>query len=525
MTITKTIKIDVEADQATKDLEKFNDTVEETDESTEGLTNQLDAMTGGAVAGFGKIMTSLKGVVRGFKSVKVAIAATGLGLLVIAIGSVVTAFKASEEGQNKFAKIMKQIGVVTGNVIDILANLGESLLAAGKALVKLAKGDIKAASAAWGEFKENIKETTEGIKNFGKETRAELKSAIELSNALARADIIDRELLEERAQATRDIAELRLKSEQKDKFAVQERIKFLTEANAIEEEITNKAIESARIRAEAKTLENSLSKSTKEDLEEEAQLKANIIDLETQRLNLNKRLATRLIEFRNEEIAALKQIEDLRIKQIEDETAAAEAGINAELERDQKLADEKFAQQLTNEARSRAEKEKQAALDEELEKTKFAVGLQLAGQTSALVAQIVKKDSKAAKGVAVVQATISGIESTLNAFKTANSSPITAYFPAYPFIQAGIAGAFSLAQIAKIKSTDPSKGSGGGGVSTGGSGGGGRAPSFNLVRGTGTNQITEGLTKDQAPIKSYVVSSDVSTGQELDRKIIEGASL
>jgi len=51
------------------------------------------------------------------------------------------------------------------------------------------------------------------------------------------------------------------------------------------------------------------------------------------------------------------------------------------------------------------------------------------------------------------------------------------------------------------------------------------APSFNLVQGTGTNQIAEGLNQQEPIAKAYVVSSDVSTSQELDRKIVEGASL
>ncbi len=67
-----------------------------------------------------------------------------------------------------------------------------------------------------------------------------------------------------------------IKAANKEKFTAQERIDFLTEAGKIEEEITKKEIESARLRFEAKVEENKLSKSTKEDLDEEASLKAKI---------------------------------------------------------------------------------------------------------------------------------------------------------------------------------------------------------------------------------------------------------
>jgi hypothetical protein len=58
--------------------------------------------------------------------------------------------------------------------------------------------------------------------------------------------------------------------------------------------------------------------------------------------------------------------------------------------------------------------------------------------------------SKAMKIASTIMATIEGVQ---NAFKTAQDSPITAVVPAYPFIQAGLAGAFGVAQIAKLKAT------------------------------------------------------------------------
>ena len=109
-----------------------------------------------------------------------------------------------------------------------------------------------------------------------------------------------------------------------------------------------------------------------------------------------------------------------------------------------------------------------------------------------------------------------------NAFTTAAANPITGFFPAYPFIQAGLAGAFSALQIAKIAKGD--KASSGGSSSGGGGGSAPQAPSFNLVQGTSRNQIAEGLNR-QAPVKAYVVSKDMTTGQSMDRNIIASASL
>jgi hypothetical protein len=146
-------------------------------------------------------------------------------------------------------------------------------------------------------------------------------------------------------------------------------------------------------------------------------------------------------------------------------------------------------------------------------------------QSFALLTEIAGEGSKVGKALAVAQATINGYQAVQNAFATASASPVTTLFPAYPFIQAGLAGAFSALQIKKILATDPSKG--GGNVSSGGSGGGGApsAPSFNLVGGTGINQIAQGLGQQQQPIQAYVVSGNVTSAQALDRNIVNTASV
>ena len=72
--------------------------------------------------------------------------------------------------------------------------------------------------------------------------------------------------------------------------------------------------------------------------------------------------------------------------------------------------------------------------------------------------------SKALKIASTIMSTIEGVQ---NAYKTAQDSPITALVPAYPYIQAGLAGAFGAVQVAKLKATkftsqQPSQQNGGG---------------------------------------------------------------
>jgi len=63
-------------------------------------------------------------------------------------------------------------------------------------------------------------------------------------------------------------------------------------------------------------------------------------------------------------------------------------------------------------------------------------------------------------------------------------------------------------------------------ISLGAGGGAPAPPSFNLVEGSADNQIANSLNdQNQQPIKAFVVTSDVTSGQEMDRNIIENSSL
>jgi hypothetical protein len=54
-----------------------------------------------------------------------------------------------------------------------------------------------------------------------------------------------------------------------------------------------------------------------------------------------------------------------------------------------------------------------------------------------------------------------------------------------------------------------------------------QAPSFNVVGASpaSANQIAQSLGGDKAPLKAYVVASDVTTQQALNRNIVTSASL
>jgi len=386
-----TYKVNVDTKGAVKEVDQLNDSIKETGKDAKNTQESLNTISGGAVGRFNALKSKVTGVVKSFKSLRVAIIATGIGALLIAVLALQQAFTRSEAGQNKFAKLLGVIGSIINNLLDVLADLGEALIKAfedpqkaikdfgnlikenisnrleglaelipalGKAIKLLFSGEFaeagKVAANATGKVVlgvENVVEKTQAAinktKEFVKELEEEAKIAAKIADDRAKADKIERKNTVERAKADREIADLRFKAEQRDKFSVSERIKFLEEASALEEEITNQEIEAARLRFEAKKAENALGKSTKEDLDEQAQLEAQLIGLNTSKLRLQKRLQTSLTTFRNEEKAereaarkaeedAQKLKEDLRKKNEKEEA----------IEREKKrIADEKAQQE------------------------------------------------------------------------------------------------------------------------------------------------------------------------------------
>lgn len=62
--------------------------------------------------------------------------------------------------------------------------------------------------------------------------------------------------------------------------------------------------------------------------------------------------------------------------------------------------------------------------------------------------------------------------------------------------------------------------------SLGSVGAGGGEPQFNVVGAAGQNQLAAAIASTQGePVKAYVVAGDVTTAQQLDRNIIQGASI
>jgi hypothetical protein len=569
----ETIVIDVQTDKAVKNIDKLNDSVKETGKETKNTSADIDRVTGGAATKFKGLTATVGGVIKSFKSLRVAIIASGIGALVLAVVAVGQAFTRSEEGQNKFAKIMAIIGSVTDNLLDLLADLGESIISVfedpkqalidfknafienitnrfdsaiktlgflGSAIKKVFEGDFKGAmedaKSAGSSYidtltgvNDTLGKTTAAVKGLKDELVKEGKIAAEIADNRAKADKIERKNIVDRANANQKISELRFKAEQRDKFSAAERVKFLKEASALEEETTNKEIEAAKLRFEAKKLENQLTKSGKEDKDEEARLEAQLIALTTSKLNLQKRLQTSITTFQNEQ-KALKAAE---LKEQEDAEAAAKKKSDDAIEAKKKeneaikaLNDKKLQDEIT-----------QTEAEEDNRQKQYAVVGNAIGNLQNIFAAF-GKESKALAIAGIVTEQVASISKIISNTGIANAKAVAASpltlgqpFVGINSVSAGLSIAGSVAGAAKaiadLKSNkkSPSTGSASSGVRSATP----RAPqaaSFNLVGQGGTNQLAEAIgSQSQQPVRAYVVSGDVTTAQSLDRNILESASL
>jgi hypothetical protein len=130
------------------------------------------------------------------------------------------------------------------------------------------------------------------------------------------------------------------------------------------------------------------------------------------------------------------------------------------------------------------------------------------------------------KKLSIAQAVVQGVESVVNAYATAQKSPLTTVFPAYPIVAAGAAAAFSASQVALISNQQFQSASAGGSSSYDS---GAAVPSqpanFNIVSKSGNNILMESIASQfDKPMKAYVVSGEVISGTQLDRRRIRTAT-
>ena len=489
----------------------------------------------GVKAGFASAAVTAKGM---FGSIKAGLISTGIGAFVVLIGSLVSYFTNTKRGAEMLERAMAGLGAVVSVVTDLFSSVGEAAVgaftdpkqaitdlwefikdnlmnrltgmvegfkAAGKliqAAISLDWEGVKEGAEEYGQALiqvgtgmdvEQQKAFIKGIKDIGTEMNNEAAAAMRLKGMLQQLKDEEREFSKVRAQTRQDIQKARLDALDESKTA-EERLAALQKANDLELKTTADILEMQRRKIEVQKETMALSENMAEDLDELAALEVGLIDLQTQSFQTQKRLATEMETLTNE-IAANEKAKQKEAQDIIDEEWDAKIKANDEWNKEQ---------QKNRDINTKADKK--AADDAiKLDKNVKDAKVGFAQDGLALVSQIAGEGTAIAKGAAVASATISGIEGVQNAFTTASKSPITTVMPAYPFIQAGLAGAFSAIQIQKILSGSKAGG--------GGSGGGASAvpstPAPQMM--SGAFDISGGVAPEAT--KAFVVTDEMSNSQ------------
>ena len=387
------MELDADTSKLDKAIEESEDAVKNLGKTGQSVVGALDQLTGGLASRFVQARAGIGQLIKGLNLTKVAIASTGIGLLVIALGSLVAYFTQSKRGSELLAQAMAGLKAVFGVITDLAISLGEGIVNAfqnpkqaltdfadlikqnvqdkingildtlgllGSAAKKLFEGDFSGALEDAGKaattFVKEVSPVGDIIKigeaaaeKFGEVAEAVSLAAVKaaaLEKAQQKLADQQRETLVLTAKERAEIKALNLVAEDTTK-SIEDRIAAAEQAGekerALFERRRAEAEEALRIRRE----QNELSESSAEDLQAEAELEAAVYALQQESLELQTTLQNKLNTLK---------AEGVRIT--EEQLAAEQAVLDKQRELQNELAqlDETETERAVREAEERYEK-------------------------------------------------------------------------------------------------------------------------------------------------------------------------
>jgi len=554
-----------------KSVEELQKEMSKLGKETKKVAQENSILAKGKSA-FNDMKASIKGVTTGFKGLKGAIAATGLGALLIAITALVSYFKNSEEGSRKLAIAMEALGIISGKIQDAFSKLGELLVwvftnpkealmnfvnlikeniinrfegllklipSLGKAISELFKGNFasagKIAADAVGQvvlgvedITDKVADATESVIEFGKTVVKEVKEAVEVATKLVdqfrairnaqQALIVDNALLNKEMETQQKIAEDTNRTYEERKAALERlgeaQVKLaenLAKQAKLEEQNLRLQISQESNYEKREELETSLAEATAARIDAETAL-------ETRKLDAGRITA----ELELAEVERKKSINDmiatLNTEAIDNqwEKAYAELEIQQQAARDElntyrATAEEKAkVDALFVKKKEKLDKEK-LKFDKQMQKAEKDQQIALAGQTFGAIADLLGENSAAGKAAAIAAATINtyqGITAEL-ATKT-----ITPFEIGLKIANIATIAAIGFKSVKDIIST-PVPGGGGG------SGGGGSTPSAPTVPTFNPAEaLADGAAADDSAVNEITLDQNAGNTQPVIRAYV-----
>ena len=565
MAINIVANLEANTKEAVRQVDKVNEKVKEVsknakkagDDLTEGMVignaavKQVDKVTGGLASSLVKVAKAAK---LSGKAMRVALLSTGIGAITIAVGLLVEYWDEITDlinGSNK--ELEKQIVLNnqnldavdrklrnTRNQIELEKKQGknvDALIEKEKALIEekrktmlaqieLEKSNLRnlqteAETLTTMEFirqgKKGISEITE------EENEALLKQKEILSNIENAYTQFESSLIEDPKKTKPKDKDT--SATDAEKLAEQQRLKAIDDKASSIEEIT---------KLEDDFLQSQLDKQTQEENAVYDKYFAQIQAAEDYGLD-----TTVLEEARQKELQVIsdkytEEAKDKEKKRLEDIQKIVNDA--TELSEIQKLEREKAAALAEldlleatwiEKARIAAYYENQIAgvikkgkdEEEKDEAIKRNAQLDMAKNTLGDISTLFDEQSAASKAAAAAAALINTYQGITAELATKTVTPFE-----FGLKIANIAttAAIGFKSVKDILKTSPSNARGGTNPASGAS----APPAFNVVGASGETQLADAIgSQTQRPARAYVVSNDVTTAQEMDRNIIEGASI
>lgn len=351
----------------TKDIKKGSKEAQEQvkafEKTTEGAIDHVAGLFGTSMSQISQTLNSVKGgfmalnkgingsaaatnlTTKAMNGLKIAIASTGIGALIVALGSLIAYFTKTQRGADGLAKQMGTLGQVLKTTTDYAIKLGEKILWA-------VKKPISAVDALGASLKKNIMDRVEGLKVMFESLgqimsnvfAGRFKEALSSANEFARGfgQVMSGMTLEEmnklnqqagtvlddfnekiarrnaltlksqeyekkriafiteEAELEARIAQLREKVEDRLSYSASQRLAYEKEAIALTTELFSRRKELAQEQLEIIAEENALSESMNKDIETEQNARREVINLTTQQSSQMREMLTKQAELTNQ---------------------------------------------------------------------------------------------------------------------------------------------------------------------------------------------------------------------------------
>jgi hypothetical protein len=525
-------KVDEAVQKTGKSAKKTSKELSAFSEGGKQLVSALDRSTGGLASKFVAVGKAAK---LSGKAMKTALISSGIGLAVVAVGLLV----------EYWDEIGEALGFINKDLENQAIEINKSIEASDIKLASLKNQQtiLELQDKSTTNIKNSIKEelllqvqkNVELLKNLQTQLELEKNSQKEVgflekaafwvgtrlgsttALALATSNITkenekQEEIQEQINKANTQAENLKISLLQLDKKANDEKLKAADEANKAVEEADRKAKEAEKERVDA------IERIRKGLIDTEAEERAEKLRLIKEDYDQQIQLAAEFYGTNSIKIlelkAAQKLAEDEQQAVFDEQDKARQDKLDEE-EKDRKekqLADDKKISDAAIEIAELEEKAKRTSLDG------------YAGAISSLSSTI-GKETAAGKGLAIASSLINTYAAITGQLKTAAASPGGA-IPGYAIAQAIATGVAGFVAVKKIASVKVPGGGGSGSSQTGSLPTAPTPPAFNIVGASGETQLADAIgSQTQRPARAYVVSNDVTTAQELDRNIIDGASI